>query len=273
MKIIPVDRFNPDEVVTELLDGGGAVRVPRLFTDAQVGRAREIIEAATADDRPTGSHFNQDDDDARLQRRIWNLFAVDEVFSEMLEHPVIVAAMQAFLGSDFIVGSYCASRTMPGFRGQEPHIDYPYWDYHRSHSFPARINSSFPLNCQGTIVIDPFTAETGATAYRPGSAAELHYPTADDRFFDDFEQMLGEPGDLILFYGLTWHCAMPNRSDRGRIGLLIEFLPKFVTPIEDMLSGLPEGFLDGASPIVRQMLAQSYPWPSAPPHAPFVDAP
>ena len=84
--------------------------------------------------------------------------------------------------------------------------------------------------------------------------------------------MVGEPGDLILFYGLTWHCAMPNSSAGGRIGLLIEFLPKFVTPIEDMLSGLDPGVLDGADPVIRQMLGLNYPWPSTPPHAPYVDA-
>jgi ectoine hydroxylase-related dioxygenase (phytanoyl-CoA dioxygenase family) len=190
----------------------------------------------------------------------------------MVQHPCIVASMQAFLGSEFVVGSYCASRTMPGFRGQEPHIDYPYWDFHRAHTFPARINSSFPLNAQGTIVIDPFTVESGATAYRPGSARELRYPTAPDRFFDDYDQMVGDPGDLILFYGLTWHCAMPNRSDHGRIGLLIEFLPKFVTPVEDMRSGLDDEFLDKASPMVRQMLGFAYPWPSSPPNPPFVDS-
>jgi ectoine hydroxylase-related dioxygenase (phytanoyl-CoA dioxygenase family) len=272
MRTIPHDRFTPEAVVGELLDGSGAVRFPALFDDHQVRTVRDIVVAATGDDDDTGSHFNQDDDDARLQRRVWNLFAHGAVFSELLEHPTIVDSMRAFLGTDFIVGSYCASRTMPGFRGQEPHIDYPYWDFHRAHSFPARINSSFPLNAQATIVIDPFTVESGATAYRPGSAHDLRYPTAEDRFFDEYEQMTGDPGDVILFYGLTWHCAMPNRSDGGRIGLLVEFLPKFVTPIEDMLSGLPEGFLESASPVVRQMLGLGYPWPSTPPHPPLVDA-
>ncbi len=271
MRTMTVDEFDPAVVVSELLDGGGAIRIPQLFTADQVGRAKAFVEAETSDAAITGSHFNHGDDDALLQRRIWNLFPRHPVFTEMISHPLIVDSMKALLGSDFIVGSYCATRTMPGFGGQEPHIDYPYWDFHRRHSFPARINSSFPLNCQGTVVIDPFTVESGATAYRPGSAAAMHYPTAEDRFFDDYAQMLGEPGDLILFFGLTWHCAMPNRSHGGRIGLLIEFLPKFVTPIEDMLSDLPDGWLDAASPVVRQMLGQSYPWPSQPPHPPLVD--
>jgi ectoine hydroxylase-related dioxygenase (phytanoyl-CoA dioxygenase family) len=24
--------------------------------------------------------------------------------------------------------------------------------------------------------------------------------------------MIGEPGDVALFYGVTWHCAMPNNQ-------------------------------------------------------------
>ncbi len=272
MKTFDPDDFDPQTVVSELLDGAGAVRFPGLYSAEQVAEARSIIVELTTDDAITGSHFNQDDEDALLQRRVWNLFARGQVFTDMIQHPAIVESMRAFLGSDFIVGSYCASRTMPGFRGQEPHLDYPYWDFHRSHSFPARINSSFPLNAQGTIVLDPFTVESGATAFRPGTARELHYPTAADNFFDDYEQMVADPGDLLLFYGLTWHCAMPNNSDHGRAGLLIEFLPKFVTPIEDMLSGLSEEYVENASPLVRQMLGFDYPWPSQPPHPPYVDA-
>ncbi len=271
MRTMTVDQLDPELVVTELLDGEGAIRLTGLFTDAQVLQARRAIEAETDDAKLTGSHFNQGEQDAHLQRRVWNLFNHDPVFAEMVGHPAIIDSMRAFLGTDFICGSYCASRTMPGFGGQEPHIDYPYWDYHRAHSFPARINSSFPLNCQATVVIDPFTVESGATAYRPGSAAELHYPTAEDRFFDNYQQMLGDPGDVILFYGLTWHCAMPNKSDSGRIGLLIEFLPKFVTPIEDMLTDLPDGYLEAADPVVKQLLGQGYPWPSQPPNAPMTE--
>ena len=61
-----------------------------------------------------------------------------------------------------------------------------------------------------------------------------------------------------------------QRSDAGRIGLLIEFLPKFVKPVEDMLTGLDDAFVESASPTIRQMLGLNYPWPSAPPHDPLV---
>ena len=269
MKTIPADDFDPATIVNELLDGSGAVRLPALYTDTQIRTARSIIERETADHTLTGSHFNQDHEDAKLQRRVWNLLTKGDIFTEMVQHPSIVAAMRAFLGADFIMGSICASRTMSGFRGQAPHIDYPYWDLYRTSSFPTRINASYPLNAQATIVIDPFTAESGATAFRPGSQRALHYPDEADRFYDEYELMCGDPGDVILFFGAVWHCAMPNRTERGRTGILIEFLPKFVKPIEDLLTGLDQAFLDNASPILRQLLGFAYPWPSTPPHPPL----
>jgi len=158
---------------------------------------------------------------------------------------------------------------MPGFEGQEPHIDYPYWDFYRNESFPARTNSSFPLNAQAVILIDPFTEENGATALLPGSQKEMRYPTKQDDFFENCVRLTGEPGDVVLFFGAAAHCAMPNKSDAGRIGLLVEFLPKFVTPIEDMLVDLDPSFREGASTVMQQLLGFKYPWPSSPPNHPM----
>jgi len=263
------DSVDPAAAVAELLDGGGAVRLPGLFTAEQVRAARDIVIRETDDREKTGSHFNRDEEDATRQRRVWNLIARGQVFVEMVQHPAIVAIMRAFLGSDFVMGSICASRVMPGFQGQEPHIDYPYWDFYRTRSFPTRINPSFPLNGQATIMLDPFTDATGATAYWPGSQQNLSYPTADQATVETCARMTGEPGDVVLFFGATWHCAMPNRSDQDRIGVLIEFLPKFVKPIEDLLSELDPDFIDNAPPVLRQLLGLDYPWPSSPPHPPL----
>ena len=56
---------------------------------------------------------------------------------------------------------------MPGYGGQEPHINYPYWDFYRNVTLPTRINSSLPLNAQAIILIDEFTYENSATALAP----------------------------------------------------------------------------------------------------------
>jgi ectoine hydroxylase-related dioxygenase (phytanoyl-CoA dioxygenase family) len=110
-------------------------------------------------------------------------------------------------------------------------------------------------------MLDPFTEASGATAFMPGSQKSMRYPTKDDPFFDRCARMLGEPGDMVIFFGAAWHCAMPNRADHDRIGILIEYLPKFVKPVEDLLSGLDQAFLAAADPTIRQLLGLNYPYP------------
>ena len=89
--------------------------------------------------------------------------------------------MGKFLGSEFFCGSYCASRLLPGAPGQEMHLDYPYWDFYKSETFPLGLNSSFPQNCQVTIPLDECSALSGATGYIPGSQKKLHYPKHQSR--------------------------------------------------------------------------------------------
>ena len=55
MKTIDVADFEPEAVVTELLDGGGAVRFPGLFGDEQIAEARDIVAGLTSDEAVTGA--------------------------------------------------------------------------------------------------------------------------------------------------------------------------------------------------------------------------
>lgn len=237
---------------------------PLANSKAKGQLSRELLLDYSNRESPKVTHFQgKAEEENRLgyQRRVWNLLTKGEVFSTMAENPVIVDVMKKFLGTEFIMGSIAANRILPGGPGQEPHIDYPYWDFYKRESFPRNLNLSFPLNAQATIILDPFTEESGATAYVPGSQREIRYPTEEDRFYERCERMLGEPGDTVLFFGACWHCAMPNKSTHDRIGVLIEYLPKFVKPVEDMLTTLDEEFKQHMSPIMRQLLGFNYPYP------------
>ncbi|WP_250453401.1 phytanoyl-CoA dioxygenase family protein [Caballeronia sp. ATUFL_M2_KS44] len=256
--------FTPELTVDALLNGPGALCVRGLFSPAQIDEARRIVMAHSDDRAQTVTHFQgqaAQDEKLHLQRRVWNLLAKGEVFSQMAEEERIVAAMRAFLGDDFIMGSIAANRILPGGPGQEPHIDYPYWDYHMPGTFPAGINTSFPLNAQVTIPLDPFTAETGATAFVPHTQHMLRYPNEHDRFYERAMRMEAEPGDAIVFFGATWHCAMPNHSTRDRSAVLIQYLPKFVKPMEDLRAMVGEAFVKRASGTMRQLLGLNYPYP------------
>ena len=264
MKRYTAETATSKDIVAELLHGAGAVRISGLFSTEQVAEARAIIMAHSEEDGDKVTHFQgaaAEQGNLHLQRRVWNLLAKGRVFSEMATHPVLMEILGAFLGTEFIMGSIAANRILPGGPGQEPHVDYPYWDFHRPQTHPVGMNGSFPMNAQVSILLDPFTAQSGATAYVPGSQKELRYPGPEDGFFEKCERMIGEPGDVALFYGVTWHCAMPNRSDHDRSAVLIQYLPKWVKPMEDMPAALPHEFLEVASPDLRQLLGMNYPHP------------
>lgn len=252
-----------EEIIDEMLTGAGAVAIRGAFSEGQVAEARELImEYSKETDKET--HFQgANTDTMHLQRRVWNLLAKGKVFEAMVQQPDVVKITSAFLGRQFHLGSIAANRLLPGGPGQEPHIDYPYWDMYDRENFPARMNSSFPMNLQVTIPLDPFNEVSGASAFLPGSQTDLHYPEKEDRegFFANCARMSGSPGDAILFNGMVWHCAMPNQADHDRTAVLIEYLPKFVIPLEDQLSGVPQHIVDRGSPLFHQLIGVGRPYP------------
>jgi ectoine hydroxylase-related dioxygenase (phytanoyl-CoA dioxygenase family) len=250
-------------LLDELLTGGGVIVIRDAFPPAEIADARRLIMeySSTQDDKITHFH-GAHEDQVHLQRRVWNLLDKGEVFERMVQHPAVMRIVGAFLGDAFIMGSAAANRLLPGGPGQEPHIDYPYWDLYQRNSFPIGINSSFPLNAQATVLLDAFTAENGATAYWPGSQKTLHYPDDDTAFHANAARQTGRAGDCVVFNGMVWHCAMPNRSESDRSAVLIEYLAKFVTPLEDQKRGVRQEVVDRATPMLRQLMALEYPYPT-----------
>ena len=251
------------KVFDELLIGSGVVVFRDVYSLDQINKAREIVNKFADNQEQKESHFNAEAESSgtiHLQQRVWNLFGKGKVFSDLITHDIIFDLMSEFLGTEFTCGSYCASRLLPGASGQEPHIDYPYWDFYNRETFPMGLNSSFPQNCQVTIPLDICSKLSGATAYYPGSQNNLHYPTKDDDF-SNLKQMIGNPGDLVFFNGNCWHGAMPNKSDHQRAAILVEFLPKYVKPVEDLVSYLDTNFKKNCSGRVKQLLGLKYPYP------------
>lgn len=78
----------------------------------------------------------------------------------------------------------------------------------------------------------------------------------------DITSFAGKPGDVMLFPGLLQHCAMPNDSRDPRSAVILQFLPKFVRPMEDLKRSIAASILHSASPVLRKMLLVDYPYPA-----------
>ena len=249
-----------DEAIDALLNGPGYYLVESIFSAEQVAEANRIINAHS-DEAQGATHFHGEHaDKIHLQRRVWNLLNKGQVFIDMVQHPLVMKVFAPILGRQFILGSYAANRLLPGAPGQEPHIDYPYWDLHDIGEFPAGINAGFHMNCQSLISLHEFTAENGATAVVPGSQSRGAYPSKED-FASEHIQLACPPGSLLLFVGMTWHCSMPNNSAGERTSVLGQYLPKFVKPMEALDQSVHSDVLNTATPELRQLLGVDLRYP------------
>jgi len=257
------ENLGKNNALNELIKGSGVIVIEDVYDLNIIQKARKIVNDFADNQEQKESHFNAEAEASgkiQLQQRVWNLFGKGLVFSDLITHDLIFNLMSKFLGTEFFCGSYCASRLLPGSLGQELHIDYPYWDYYKEGTFPMGLNSSFPQNCQVTIPLDICSAESGATGYIPGSQKNLHYPNKDDDF-SNLQQMIGKPGDIVFFNGNCWHGAMPNNSNHQRAALLIEFLPKYIKPVEDLVSYLDDDFKKNSPERIKQLLGLNYEYP------------
>ena len=93
------------------------------------------------------------------------------------------------------------------------------------------------MNCQSTIMIDDFTLDNGATMVAPGTQLEDIF-LKEEEFWPIMKQTTGKAGSVMLMTGLLWHGAGSNKTKRPRIGILGQYLPKFVKPMEDQLASV-----------------------------------
>ncbi|MEZ5668492.1 MAG: phytanoyl-CoA dioxygenase family protein [Alphaproteobacteria bacterium] len=253
------DDAQVEAIVEELMNGRGYYVLEDAYDAATVAEARaRIVELASlpppdVDKKDALSVLAATD-------HVWNLIDKGAVFERMVQHPTVLAVFARILGSEFKLGSYAARIQRPGAEGQLPHLDYPYWDLYDRHTFPRNINTSFRMNCQVTVMLDDFTLENGATMVAPGTQLSGQWPDKD-AFYRQMIQTTGRAGSAMLMTGLLWHGAGANRTDRPRVGLLGQFLPKFVKPMEDQLRSVRQEVIDRASPTLRALLGVDYPYP------------
>lgn len=239
--------------IDELINGKGYYLFESVFDEDEVAEANRIINFHS-DDKVGATHFHgAHADKIHLQRRVWNLLNKGQIFVDMVQHHAVMEIFSKILGKKFILGSYAANRLLPGAPGQEPHVDYPYWDMHDQDEFPAGMNSSFHMNCQSLISLHEFTEENGATAIVPHSQKQGVYPDSDS-FNKERIQLCCPQGSLLVFVGMVWHCSMPNNATTERTSVLGQYLPKFVKPMEDLGYSVDKDIIEAATPELQQLL-------------------
>ena len=103
-------------------------------------------------------------------------------------------------------------------------------------------------------------ARRGDTLVAPGTQRQARFPTSEE--FDRLSVPLtGGAGTVVLMTGLLWHRAGDNHTDTPRIGVLGQYLAKFVKPMEDQVRGVRQEVIERAGPTLRALLGIDHPYP------------
>jgi hypothetical protein len=215
MKRFTPDTAEPAAIVEELLNGGGAVLLSRGCSPRSDRRGARGSSWRTPRPADKVTHFQgaAEAEGALIacSGGCGTCSPRARCFRRWRRIPVLMAALRV-PRLEFIMGSIAANRILPGGPGQEPHVDYPYWDFHAPHTHPVGLNGELPDERAG--LGDPRPVHQGKRGHRLCAwvAARAALPPTESRSSSSAASGWGEPGDAALFYGAVWHCAMPNKA-------------------------------------------------------------
>lgn len=252
-------KYNAKNIAEELLRKKGFYVAENVFSKKDIKQAREaIIELA----KIKSPSINKKDALSVLSatNHVWNLIDKHEIFRKLVQHDLVYDVFSIILGNEMKLGSFAARIQQPGDKKQLPHLDYPYWDMYNLKSFPNNINSSFIMNCQSNVMLDDYTEMNGATMVAPGTQLRGYFPK-EDEFWPNMIQTTGKAGSVMLMTGLLWHGAGSNKTKRPRVGILGQYLPKFVKPMEDQLASVDMSIISKCNKRLKNLLGVGYPYP------------
>jgi ectoine hydroxylase-related dioxygenase (phytanoyl-CoA dioxygenase family) len=208
--------------VVRRLTNDGYVIVSDLMKAADVALARSDL-GRVLDATPTGRNTFEGFD----TQRVYALFAKTRTFDRAATHPLLLEVLDQVLGH-YQLSAPVGIRIGPGEQAQVLHRDDSVYPIPEPHP-PVVVNTMWPL--------DEFTADNGATRFVPGSHQwEPGRRPADD---DPIGLATMTPGSVLFYLGSLWHGGGANRTQRPRLGVILEYAAGWLRPQENHCLAVP----------------------------------
>ena len=207
--------------VEELLEKGYII-IPNCFTKAEVQEAVGEVKRLTTKDgaKPlTG----RNEFEGSKTNRIFALPNKTRVFDKFYIQPNVIALNDYFLEPDYLLYVIQSITINPGEGQQIVHHD----DVHVKLQRPRA-----PLSVAIMCPLDDFTPNNGATRVIPGSHLWGPEAKADKR---KTIPALCPAGSIIYYLGTTLHSGGPNKSDKPRHAVTIQYSQSYIRPLEDLM--------------------------------------
>ncbi|MDQ1748855.1 MAG: hypothetical protein QOD07_3118 [Frankiaceae bacterium] len=184
-------------------------------------------------------------------RRIYALFAKTRAFDALALHPLLLGVLDAVLGPSYQLSAPTGIEIGPGEKAQFLHMDDGIYPLPRPHP-EVVLNSMWAL--------DDFTPENGATRVVPGSHRWTDRIPVDP---DETVTVTMPAGSVLFILGTLWHGGGANRTDRPRLGVLLEYAAGWLRQQENHVLAVPPDVMRTLPERLQELLGYGI-------HPPFV---
>jgi len=199
----------PSSSAKKQLEDEGFLIFPALLSREEVARFNARIEELFAlEGAGAGSEFKTEPG----ARRIANAVDKGRIFEEVIENPVVLAAVEVVLGPDFKLSSLNIRSANPRNGCAQPlHVD--------GGELPDNIG---PSVCNSVWMLDDFTECNGSLRIVPGSHRWGRAPEPGAQPQGEV-LVTGKAGDVVVMNAHLWHGGSENFTDHQRRAMHIYF--------------------------------------------------
>jgi ectoine hydroxylase-related dioxygenase (phytanoyl-CoA dioxygenase family) len=210
------------EEIDRLLADGYVV-VPDLADADTIGQIRDQLAPHLAQ-----APFGRNDFEGFRSQRLYALLGKAPAVAALVEHPRVLAILDACLQPAYLLSANIAINVHPGETTQLLHADDAYCAMPRPRA---------AVGVSAIWAIDEFTADNGATQIIPGSHAWAS--TICDANDPRVRTIEMSPGSVLVFLGTTLHRGGANRTTRTRLAITPQYCEPWIRQIENMSLAIP----------------------------------
>ena len=191
-----------------------------------------------------GKLMGRNNFEGESSERIYALLAKSPAMAKIIEHPRILALLDALLPTNYLLSAALAINVHPGETPQPFHID----DAAGGLGIP-RPRKAFGIS---TIwALDDFTEDNGATEVVPGSH---HWPESRQPKESEIHKVIMPAGSVVVFLGTLLHRGGANTSTGCRLAVTPQYCAPGLRQIENMVLAVPPEVAANYSEKIQNML-------------------
>jgi ectoine hydroxylase-related dioxygenase (phytanoyl-CoA dioxygenase family) len=217
----------------------GYAVAPDLISPHEVGEIKASLAPWLR-----GRLMGRNDFEGFLSERVYALLAKAPPVARIVEHPDVLAVVDALLTPHYRLSACLAIQVHPGETAQGWHADDSY----------VRVPRPRPMMGMSAIwALDDFTEHNGATELIPGS----HLWGEDEQALPDDPRavkVLMKAGSAVLFAGTLVHRGGAHRGSGTRLGITPQYCEPWIRQIENMPLAVPPELARRYSERVQELL-------------------